>query len=151
MELRQAILMAADHIEGHPEEFSFRASRRPDRPGCGTPGCALGWISAFAVEKTANNMGFDAACPALGIPSGDHQEFYCRLSALETNTVRTYSAPTGTPRHWAYDTQWHQQPGVCARAMRLYADKYHPAHVVLPDWNALAMQPLPVAERTAQV
>lgn len=127
MEIRQAILMAADHIERYPHEFNFMASGRPDRPNCGTPGCALGWISTFAIEKTSAFMGFSAACPALGIPENDHQEFYCRLSAAETNSVRTLGAWSGSPEHWAHKTQWHRRPDVCAHVLRLYANKYHPA------------------------
>ena len=42
------VLLAADHIEQHPELYDFF---KPTVPACGTPGCLLGWISHFAGSK----------------------------------------------------------------------------------------------------
>ena len=49
MNLRNAILQAADTIEQNPSLFEFTSVQRPD-PECGTPACALGWIAAYAPE-----------------------------------------------------------------------------------------------------
>ena len=48
MNVREAILAAADHIETYPKKFSFASVEVPSRRSCGTPGCALGWIGHFA-------------------------------------------------------------------------------------------------------
>lgn len=133
MELRQAILMAADLFDRMPGLFNFD---RVSVPSCGSPGCAIGWIEHF-----------------LGVPSwqpiGSRMhgyQFYERISNLTNSNIKY--TPGGTVKNWG---EWTKDAAMCARGLRLYADKYHPETVKLPDWNALAMQPLPVAERTAQV
>lgn len=44
MDIYNAILKAADHIEKEPHLYNFYCNRVPD---CGTPGCMLGWIGHF--------------------------------------------------------------------------------------------------------
>lgn len=44
MNIRTAILSAADSIEKHPKLFDFDTMGIPDSD-FGTPGCALGWIA----------------------------------------------------------------------------------------------------------
>jgi hypothetical protein len=102
MNIRDAILKAADHIESHPEEFDFHSV---DRPGCGTPGCALGWIGVFGeVTKPAGRSWLGAVSDYIAV---DSVVFYQRMSELD-----------------GYWTVFHDS---CARALRAYADKYHPA------------------------
>lgn len=136
-EIRQAILEAATWIEANPKDFQFTAVRIPHP--CGSPGCALGWISAFAGFERTNFAGFTAALPLLGVRYAD--DFYGRMHKLSP--------------WWG---NWMFSPKACVKALRRYADKYHPApkpakrmRIKLPNWNALASEPLPVAERTAQV
>jgi hypothetical protein len=129
VEIRQAILKAADHIERYPDDFDFAATKVPD---CGTPGCALGWIAAFAglkerYSEAAVWMGL-AAEPLRG--GSDRQRVYTFYNRMDDLVG-----------------YWHKDPAICAKGMRLYADKYHPAPIRVPDWNAYAYQPLPVAER----
>jgi hypothetical protein len=137
MEIREAILRAADWIEGHPEDFDFGMG---DIPECGTPGCALGWISAFAGFKAP--FRYTAAADALGLEPelflGRHffplkaYAFYNRMSDLVPYEI------------------WKRSAMMCARALRLYADRWHPSPVKEPDWNALALAPLPIAERHSE-
>ena len=44
MNIRTAILKAADSIEQNPHLFSFKSLAIPNKD-CGTPGCAIGWIA----------------------------------------------------------------------------------------------------------
>ena len=120
MNIYNAILAAADHIERNPEEFSFGSIIIPKEP-CGSPGCALGWIGHFAdaarphsrsISCVAANDIYDEKMrrllrlenPLLGIT---HGEFYARMDALAGS----------------YD--WRREAPTCARALRLYAKKYH--------------------------
>jgi hypothetical protein len=108
MNIRDAILQAADHIEGNPTDFYFSATDVPDN--CGTPGCALGWIGFFAGVRRGSP--YYTVCDQLGLPvapvsleDGD-RSFYDRMHSVSED--------------------WVNDPLECARALRLYADKYHP-------------------------
>jgi hypothetical protein len=138
MDIRQAILAAADHIGQNPKDFHFTAVRFPVR--CGAPGCALGWIGHFygvdrikpRDETFSGNI--LAVTDLLGIPSYNHEEctFYARLDE--------------------FNMYWRANATGCAQALRQYADKYHPE--VLPDWQALAARladcELPAIEMTGE-
>jgi hypothetical protein len=117
--IREAILRAADHIEANPGEFDFWSARTPDHPGCGTPGCALGWIQSFHGFRVCVGHGvFSGAAGALGVDEGD---FYERMMA--------------------FDRGWYRNAKRCACALRLYADKHHPAAspaIESGTWSALA-------------
>ena len=114
MNVREAILRAADSIEERPELFRFSSTRTPD---CGTPGCALGWISAHLGGTAGESWGMhDELFEAMGIAFEQHGRFYDRMNAIATG--------------WAWDADR------CASALRQYADKYHPAqskHTGIPD------------------
>ena len=102
MNIRQAILSAADSIEQSPPLFRFDSMRIPD--GCGSPGCALGWI------------GFH-----LGM-----QDKLCVLSevCVALNIKRDV---TFGPLSKAVDSKdWHFSAPECAKALRQYADIHHP-------------------------
>lgn len=109
MNIRNAILSAANHIEQNPHLFDFMSVRVPENP-CGTPGCAIGWIGHFAevggwvAHNVAPAMGLKAAA---GDSDAAH-EFYRRMDALGKDG-------------------WRKDAEVCASALRLYADHYHPA------------------------
>lgn len=109
MNIREAILRAADHISGDHGSFDFRKTTIP----CGTPGCALGWIGSFA--------GFTGHIATSGLirwfnkqtgiyDAGEFDgggEFYARMDAL------------------CGSEQWKWGAALCASTLRLYADKYH--------------------------
>jgi hypothetical protein len=122
MSLYDTIMAAADHIERHPNEFLFTAFYIPPRTGCGIPGCALGWIGCMAglsddagsitgISRVAGNPASGRYRETLlGIGQG---EFYDRMSELDGHV----SDPGGA--------RWTHDAGACARALRLYAQKYH--------------------------
>jgi len=104
--MRDAILKAADQIESSPSTFDFHTVDRPDL-SCGTPGCALGWIGFFANVKTSDRMSFvSATAAALGV---DSMYFYERLDQC------------------CDSEDWMNDPALCAKALRAYADAYYPA------------------------
>lgn len=110
MELYTAINRAADYIERHPEAFSFLSTMIPEP--CGMPGCALGWIGYFSgarkdYAETARDVLKIPACEECGEGSA-HFEFYDRMTEL-----------AGSFNAWAHDASG------CAKALRLYAEKYH--------------------------
>ncbi len=107
MSIREAMLKAADQIEQHPETFDFYSS---NIPGCGTPGCALGWTAAFRFglsEGVDFFSGFDSLGRAVGFDNGS--DFYDQMNDI------------------AGSSDWTDEATLCASVMRQYADKYHPA------------------------
>jgi hypothetical protein len=106
-----SILKAADHIDRFPDEFLFCSTARPKGPGCGTPGCALGWIGTFSGYKH-NRISFGAVArevlqvPCEPLSDGD-DEFYRRMEVL------------------CGDDSWQRHAKECARVLRLYAVEYH--------------------------
>lgn len=105
MNIRSAILAAADWIEKNPDLYNFHNTRIPD---CKTPGCLLGWIGVFAGIKKGegvNSVEKFLGCYVPGLTS----EFYERISTL------------GGPRACVLDGD------TAPIALRAYADKYHPA------------------------
>jgi hypothetical protein len=120
MQIRDAILAAASHIERNPGEFAFSSINIPDGPGCGTPGCAIGWIAAFrkGEYQSFNGKAWNAVCNPMGI---NDSLFYDRMCVLDGGH------------------EWKHDAARCAGALRAYAYKYHPARpLILPDWNAMA-------------
>lgn len=134
MEIRQAILKAADHIEHHPKDFLYSQNAIPE---CGTPGCAIGWVGHFLGMTSKDNADFGRVAIAIGVPASVFA-FSDRMDRLHGGFVN-----------------WRHDAADCALTLRRYANKYHPADeggqkdYVLPDWNALASEALPVAERRA--
>jgi hypothetical protein len=115
MNVYEAILKAADHIETNPKLFNYSENRIPD---CGTPGCALGWIGHF-----------------LGL-KGDYETV---LQQMGLHHLTEFSADRmdvvgGVMSFWRHNAQ------ACAKTLRLYAQEYHaPTKVASPpDWNAMA-------------
>ena len=114
MNIRQAILKAADHIERNPSDFQFSSLAVPGQ--CGTPGCALGWIGYFGCVKSDSWL-------FLTVTNSD----VARFLGLETtgyfyNRVGDCSKQVNGTRWY----EWHARADLCAAALRLYADRYHP-------------------------
>lgn len=114
MNVYEAIMKAADHIEKNPGDFDFGNFRVP---GCGTPGCALGWIGVYA-----------------GIGAGASVHHVVEKQLLRNGDF--YENMRGL-----IGGGWHDDAKQCARGLRLYAERYH-AHEkpkpTPPDWNAMA-------------
>jgi hypothetical protein len=112
--LRKAFLRTADVIERNPDRFEFGSYAVPSRHDCGTPACALGWICAFmgrrVARKSDNGDPGDVFCVTRGVaPLGITEgQFYRRMDEV-----------AGT-------IDWHDTGADCARALRLYADKWYP-------------------------
>lgn len=123
MDIRQAILKAAEQFDRAPHLFNYWKIKTPE---CGSPGCAIGWAATF---REMTGYVHEICQKALGVSD---TTFYNRMRDLDYVVSACNAAEMAT-------------------GLRLYADKYHPAPIVLPDWNALASEPLPVAERTVQV
>ncbi len=104
MNIREAILKAADHIEAYPQWFDYNPVIVPSR-SCGTPGCALGWIGFFMGlgKKSVADVAFRMDL------LGGSMEFYDGMNKVNKSAG------------------WISNAEKCAKALRLYADKYHPA------------------------
>jgi hypothetical protein len=102
MNIRDAILEAAAHIERNPDDFNFHSIEKPSH--CGTPGCAIGWIGVFAGIEEEHPSWLSAIKRQTGI---DAHDFYKKMSDIQLG--------------------WIFEAASCAITMRLYADKYHPA------------------------
>lgn len=123
MNIYTAIMMAAEHIERRPDEFDFDSLVVPARPGCGTPGCAIGWIIHFFGAERRTVIG-NFTRTHMGLESDS--VFYRRINAF---------AEYG-------DADWHYNSHQCARLLRLYAEKYHAPVIAPPNWRAIMASPL---------
>ena len=103
LSMHAALCAAADHIERDPSDYCFD---KIDIPKCGTPGCALGWIHTFSgIAGIGPRMTTVDAGPLFGI---EDEEFYHRLD------------------HLVESAKWRDDAKLCATALRMYADQYHP-------------------------
>ena len=119
VKIYDAIMKAADHIERHPNDFYYQSNLVPY--SCGTPGCALGWIGHF-----------------LGLRGSVHTEV---LPAIGLRDLLDFSMSRMDELVPVF-SDWRHDPPECARALRLYAEKYHGHEKVrVPDWNAMADGP----------
>jgi len=110
MEIRQAILKAADSIEKYPNLFDFDSTKDPSHD-CGTPGCAIGWIAHHLNIQEWTDTG--TVYSHLSITNDYGHSFYKRMHSL------------------AYG--WTANADACANVLRKYADKYHPEHTGIPE------------------
>lgn len=109
MNIREAILKAADHIEANPSLFGFFVMRLPT--DCGTPGCALGWIGHF--------LGAQYKDPYEAIYSSVPLSIGCRSAGWDHAGV-LYGRMTEIEEGWETNAR------KCAKALRAYADRFHP-------------------------
>lgn len=109
MEIREAILKAVDWIQGNPSKFRYENTCQPT--DCGSPGCAIGWIGYFSgftyeLPKYARGLVLVERDISTQLLKMSSVTFYLRLNALGQG--------------------WMDDAAICARVLRLYADKYHP-------------------------
>lgn len=120
MNVREAILKAADFIEANPRKFSYHATMVPAT--CRTKGCLLGWIGHFA--------GIPAEVDIFQIALGGADE----LLPLTHYDVWQECETLG-----GYDWgSWEKAPpDEVAAGMRLFAEKHFPTpkveHVGIPE------------------
>jgi hypothetical protein len=111
MNIRQAILKAADLIESRPELYAFYQNEVPE---CGTPGCMLGWIGHFL--GVSGSVGY-RVCPAMGL--GEGQDGFIR------NGIHQLAIDESSrTKEWP---DYVSDPKAAARLMRRWADLHHPA------------------------
>ena len=111
MNIRTAILKAADSIEQNPSSYDFMQGTESIGPQ--RDGCLLVWIGHFAgVKKTSMFYSNDVA-EILGLTKW--QDFIGRLDVIGDERM-------------AKGGKWlgYERPEDAPRALRLYADKYHP-------------------------
>jgi len=111
MNIRQAILLAADSIEQHPQLFHYSSTMIPN-PECGTSGCALGWIAHHLGVSSKKRLCNSGIYDALGIEDDvcfDHL------------------------RKFAGSGHWKRSAKVCAKALRQYANHYYPITDHIPS------------------
>ncbi len=130
MNIREAILKAADHIERNKTSLSFMSTQRPSIDG---QGCPLAWIGFFAgIERREGDhpspylYAHSTVAPLItGLYWEEAQkEFFDRMNALRGSAG------------------WTCDPRGAAKTLRAYADKYHPADFPpIPDrrfdWRAV--------------
>jgi hypothetical protein len=141
-QVHDAIMKAAAIIESQPRRFDISCVRIPGDEECGSPACALGWISHFLRAKPSDH-GYGYALSALG--RIDDGQFYRRMGALcgyiVPDRVRFPSgAPLTVCAIWPDFGPWTSDAAECARLLRIYAATYHPVQQP-PDWNTLAYAP----------
>lgn len=107
MNLYNAIMKAADHIERDPESYNFGRIHVPD---CGTQGCMLGWIGFYAGVTVGSDVLTKVGHDLLHEAGNRHSDlsFYDKLGNQRyTQDVR--AAVSGL-RLYA-ETYWsHQKP-----------------------------------------
>lgn len=117
MNVREAILKAADHIEREPESFDYQSNCKP---GCGTPGCFWGWIGFYG-----------------GVQRVKGESYLHRVNAFVGHnwTVMTDIANSRG--------QFIGDPKAAPGLLREFADKYHPAHDgnETVSWSSCAWRP----------
>ncbi len=96
--IKPAMLKAADQIESRPYTFNFMAYRPAD---CGSPGCALGWISYFA--KTPEDQAHRGALHLLGFPTTGNGafKFYDAMSRINSGWKRSAVQCSSALRQYA--------------------------------------------------
>ena len=136
MQIRQAILMAADFIEAHPAQHLFARGSVPSN--LDDKGCPLAWAGYFFGDKSGS---------VAGVPTTyrtgrlwwrkDAQNISAAMGLLHLQMFfdRMYQCCLDTGTEYRYI--WHSDAGAAARSLRKYADKYHPA-AKTPDWEALS-------------
>ena len=103
MNVYDAIMAAAAHIEAVPTSFNFMNSDLPEKR-CGSPSCAVGWVGFF--RGIHGGTCWTAAPEALGV------SYFDFVWALDECVMEL-----GLVASWRHDAK------TCAAAMRHYAKK----------------------------
>lgn len=113
--IRIAILKAADWIENNPHLYAFRKAEVPE---CGSPGCMVGWVGSFAGYRAGTNCWrVDAGCK--------------RIIGVNCETYSDRIAAICRENNWFGGGAYTNDAHTAACAMRLYADRFHPAEPLI--------------------
>jgi len=107
MNIYDAIMKAAEHVERTPADYNFNRLYVPDK--CGTTGCMLGWIGFFLGMFGQTNV---AVKKAIGLPHPGAYTFLTEMSGGNAYMESNVEA---------------------AKTMRLYAEKHHAPPKVRTD------------------
>lgn len=117
MELRQAILAAADWIEKYPQTYVYKLTRVPPKGGCG---CMLGHTGVFlgidageSISKVEEMLGIN--------PNDLSGPYYLRMADLMGSH----------PEHW----NWR----MAVDGLRAYANHYYPAEPSKPTGSEICL------------
>lgn len=108
MNIREAILKAADWIEKNPHLYNFDRTRVPD---CNTPGCMVGWIGHFMGYEPGTRCWQDGGAEQI---VGVYWGIFC-------DRIKEFLDYRGV------DNSYTVCPIAAVKGLRAYADKYHPA------------------------
>ena len=124
MNVRQAILAAASHIERNPDQYKFHAN---GKPACGTPGCLMGWIGVYAGVAKSSHSYMNDTKAALGFDYQDITQFWSnKINSVPHND-------------WMRLSMFQVRADAAAELLRVFADERFPAEPLkFPDWNAMA-------------
>lgn len=101
--LYRAMIAAAEQIEKHPSTFNFNAV---GYPGCGAPGCAIGWIGYFYGTR---DQGYECYIDEVEHDTGIvDDEFYDLMDKYDTTED--------------YRDSWMDNAKTCADTLRLVAE-----------------------------
>lgn len=117
MNIRQAILSAANSIEQYPKLFDFNSTIIPN--DCDTPGCALGWVAYHLGSKYLVSAGITWKSDSF---TGDDGLFYKNMN------------------HICGSDAWKTSASECSSSLRIYADKYHPTQGIPDSVLAISKQ-----------
>lgn len=111
MNIRQAFLASADHIEAHPARFNFTNETRTPR-SIASRACYLGWVAFFMGEPADQDCG----------SSGENSPLCTKLLGITFAEFQGRLSPIVSALGASYNDARHA-PAV----LRTYADKYHTA------------------------
>ena len=101
MNIRTAILKAADSIERNPKLFGFGICHVPS---CGSPGCLIGLVG----QQMGISEGAPVGRTCMKVFGIGEKLLYDRIKDIDGSHG------------------WTNNPEVAAHCLRKYADKYHP-------------------------
>jgi hypothetical protein len=121
MSIRNALLSAANKIEANPSLFDFNSIYVPDG-GCGSPGCAIGWVAHFRGGAAQHKIVSDKR--------HSHEYAWEPVAAVGTSSREFYDTMSDISEHTESDRYtWKDEAGACARCLRGYAVMNYPAKV----------------------
>jgi len=136
MNLKQAILSAASHIEQYPDSYNFIRGAYPRN---GRPGCMLAWIGVYFGLQEEDVRGDYSDHVARLLGHANWKGFLHELRVLMEGLTQ-YEQDA----HWFY----HRSSGAVL-CLRLYAKAHFPTPGMPASVRAIFEQKCPLPEDTA--
>lgn len=122
MNTREAILRAADHLAENPKRLDFSRVRMPQDPN--DTGCVLGWIGYFMGAQPTMIDGLPYYLTRYNSLGSIERKLGWRYEGDffdEMNKLQPFWEKVLMFRPWFINGKG------CAKTLRRYADRYHPA------------------------